>query len=180
MNPRNERYVKIAVAVIVIVAALGFFIHLNGGSIDPTDREVRVIVTGSMDGPEQPYDIPTIPKGSLVMVKHLSEDEILSLEVGDVISFRSGIASEPIHHRVVSIDAENRTVTTKGDAYTTTETSSFDDVVGKVVGVDEYAGKAILFIKQNLFLVIVTILILTVLFYAVKALIDEKRRDDSQ
>ena len=67
-----SRYVKIAVAVILVVAALGFFLNLNGGSIDPTDREVRVIVTGSMDGPEQPYDIPTIPKGSLVMVKHLS------------------------------------------------------------------------------------------------------------
>ena len=175
-----DRYVKIAAVAIVIVAALGFFIHLNGGSIDPTDREVRVIVTGSMDGPEQPYDIPTIPKGSLVMVKHLSEDEILDLDVGDVISFRSGIASEPIHHRVVSIDAEKRTVITKGDSYSTTETSSFDDVVGKVVGVDQYAGKAVLFIKQNLILVIVTILILMVLFYAVKALIDEKRRDDSQ
>ena len=71
----------IAVAVIVIVAALGFFIHLNGGSVDLTDREVRVIVTVSMDGPEQLYDIPTVPKGSLVMVKHLSEGEILSLEV---------------------------------------------------------------------------------------------------
>lgn len=177
MSPRNEIYAKIAVAVIVIVVALGFFIHLDGGSIDPTDREVRVIVTGSMDGPEQPYDIPTIPKGALVMVKHLSEDEILDPKVGDVISFRSGIASEPIHHRVVSIDAENRTVTTKGDAYTTTETSSFDDVVGKVVCVDEFAGKAILFIKGNLLFVIATILIFTVLFYAIRALIGEIGRE---
>ena len=49
-----------------------------------------------------------------------------------MISFRSGITSEPIHHRVVSIDVENRTVTTKGDTVTSSETSSFDDVVGKV------------------------------------------------
>ena len=69
-------WVLVAIGVIISVAAIA------------CTHEVRYIVSGSMDGDDQPYDIKTIPIYSLVMIKDVDGKDMLDeFEVGDVIAF---------------------------------------------------------------------------------------------
>lgn len=84
-------WVLVAIGVIISVAAIA------------CTHEVRYIVSGSMDGDDQPYDIKTIPIYSLVMIKDVDGKDMLDeFEVGDVIAFHySGVV---VVHRVIAID----------------------------------------------------------------------------
>lgn len=137
---KKIKYTITAVAVIAVIVFSVYTIYdLNGKSLDMSDREVRIIVTGSMDADDQPYKIPTIPVNSLVMIEHLSYDEVVNdLEIGDVIAFNSG--GRLITHRIIAIDYDLKTITTKGDANAGTETVAFSNVVGEVVGVNHWLG----------------------------------------
>jgi signal peptidase I len=138
-----DKRVKTAISAVFAVAIISFAAYsmydLNGKSFNFSDSEVRWIVSGSMDADPQPYDIKTIPSNSLVMIRHLSQDEVADLQVGDVIAFRSG--SILITHRIVSVDQENRYFITQGDANSSPDAPvSFDRVTGKIVGVSHWMG----------------------------------------
>ncbi len=139
-----DKRVKTAISAVFAVAIISFAAYsmydLNGKSFDFSDSEVRWIVSGSMDADPQPYDIKTIPINSLVMIRHLSSDEIANdLEVGDVIAYRSG--SILITHRIISIDHEHKYFITKGDANQHSDGPvPFDRVTGKIVGVSHWMG----------------------------------------
>ena len=92
--------VILAVALVLAVLSVSAFYNANGKSLDVRDREVRLIVTDSMDGERMPYSVSTIPKDSLVVVKLISDEEKKDLQTGDVIQFRYGSVLN--HHRVVS------------------------------------------------------------------------------
>ncbi len=138
-----DKRVKTAISAVFAVAIISFAAYsmydLNGKSFNFSDSEVRWIVSGSMDADPQPYDIKTIPINSLVMIRHLSQDEVADLQVGDVIAFRSG--SILITHRIISVDQENRYFITQGDANPSPDAPvSFDRVTGKIVGVSHWMG----------------------------------------
>lgn len=75
---------------------------------------------------------PAYPVDSLVIVQSLDASE---LQVGDVITYVLNDSDVLITHRIVSIDNDNQTLTTKGDANNTVDASmvSFSEVIGKVV-----------------------------------------------
>lgn len=84
--------------------------------------EEMAVLTGSME--------PNYPVGSLIFVKEIDPDQ---MEVGDVITYRLD-SDTVVTHRIVDIDKEAQTVTTKGDA------NSSDD--GSPVPYSEIVGKA--------------------------------------
>ena len=139
-----EKKVKTAITAVIVVALVVFSVYtmydLNGRSFDFSDSEMRWIVTGSMDADPQPYEIKTIPINSIVMIRHLSQEEVADdLEVGDVIAYRSG--GIIITHRIISIDQEHRTLTTQGDANPAPDAPvPYTSVVGKIVGVNHWMG----------------------------------------
>ena len=88
------------------------------------------VISGSM--------APTIPIGSLVLVK--SEDAS-QIEAGDVIAFQSH-SSAVVTHRVVSKDDTAQEFTTKGDANESEdfEPIPYTNLLGKVVFSVPYLG----------------------------------------
>ena len=157
---RNSPPTIILVAVIIIVLASICMIHLNGWSLDFTDRDIRIIVTDSMDGEPTEYDISTIEKDSLVMVRLIDDDEKPSLKTGDVIQFDyHGLLN---HHRVVSNDPASGKVVTKGDNALVSESVKYEDIRGIVVGKVHFLGMIVSFVKEYFILIICAIAVLLI------------------
>lgn len=181
----KKRIVTIVAAVVVIVAALFVFYDLNGHSLNPTDRDYRVVVTGSMDGDPQPYEIPTIPVNSLIAIKHLSDGEFKTVKVGDVLAFWS--ESRLTVHRVTEIhtDSEGNVTgfTTVGDIYADRpgshyETPEVEDVVGVVIGVSPAIGKAVHFIQTSPIYVVMIIAVIAVFVSVVRDVLRARWTED--
>ena len=179
-TPKKRRVKRMTIvsAVVLLVLTLivaGLFINLNGNSIDFTNRDLRIIITDSMDGEPTDYPISTIPKDSLVMVRLISEDEKYDLQPGDVVQFRyHGILN---HHRVVSNDTENHKIVTKGDNTTTSETVSYENVRGEVVGVNHFMGVIFGLVNDYFYLLLAFITVLYIGILLVEEIRKEKEED---
>lgn len=154
-------------AVFLVVLSAYALYDLNGHSFDLRDREMMIVVTGSMDGGPQDYDIPTIPVRSLVMVEHIGQDEISDLKIGDVVAYYSG--SIVIMHRLVEFGDDHLVL--KGDANVSSENVPFEDVMGKVVGVSPMLGQIFYFIKSSPILVMGAFLCLVIMAYSLRAIL---------
>lgn len=119
--------------IILIVLAL-----LAGVLIIPRliGYEEMAVLTGSME--------PEYPVGSLIYVK---EQDPETLQVGDIITYRLS-GGTVVTHRIVEINAEEQSVTTKGDANESNDGQPvpFDSIVGKAEFKIPYLG----FISMNI------------------------------
>lgn len=99
--------------------------------------EEMAVLTGSME--------PNYPVGSLIFVKEINPDQ---LEVGDVITYRLD-SDTVVTHRIVEIDKEAQTVTTKGDANSSNDGSPvpYSEIVGKAHFKIPYLGYVSMNIK---------------------------------
>lgn len=99
--------------------------------------EEMAVLTGSME--------PNYPVGSLIFVKEIEPDQ---LEVGDVITYRLD-SDTVVTHRIVEIDKEVQTVTTKGDANSSNDGSPvpYSEIVGKAHFKIPYLGYVSMNIK---------------------------------
>ncbi|RHV38187.1 signal peptidase I [Ruminococcus sp. OM05-10BH] len=99
--------------------------------------EEMAVLTGSME--------PNYPVGSLIFVKEIEPDQ---LEVGDVITYRLN-SDTVVTHRIVEIDKEAQTVTTKGDANSSNDGSPvpYSEIVGKAHFKIPYLGYVSMNIK---------------------------------
>ena len=149
-----EIRIAITAAVAVLALAILFILHINAGSLDITHRALYVIVSDSMDGPDLGNIIPNIPKGSLVMV----DLGCTILDVGDVVGYRTPVMDSPVFHRITEI--EEGILTVKGDNLSVSEHVPVGNVIGKVIGVDTIAGRTVLTIKSNPWLILTLIPIL--------------------
>ena len=160
-------------ALIIIVSAGIYFFNINGKSLDFSDSELMIVPTGSMDAGPKDFEIPTIPKDSLIMTHHLSAEQKADLKVGDVITFHQGGLVKV--HRIITI-LDSGTVITQGDANPNPDDPvSSEDIIGKVVGVSAGVGKVISVIKgamvNNPFLFFVAVVQFIVMIYAIAELI---------
>ena len=156
--------VGLIAAISTVSILLGFCLfHLNEGSLDLSNRDVLIIVTDSMDGEPQPYDIQSIPRNSLIMTEWISEETKTELEIGDVVGFRTAIAGGYVFHRIQGIDLTTNTMTLKGDNSRFSEEVSFDDIDLLVKGVDHVLGEILLFVKLHLFFVLTSVIAVAVL-----------------
>ena len=163
-----SKYVSLALVFVLVVLSAYAIYDLNGDSFDLRDREVRLVVTGSMDAEPTDYQIPTIPKGSLVMIHHIDPDSF-DFEIGQVIAYDSD--GMVIVHRVIAVDEDKRELRLKGDANKTFEIVSYDDVIGEVVGVSEWMGKLVSYLRSNVVLVLAFIGCAAVIVYSVREII---------
>lgn len=178
----KKRIITIVAVIVILAAALYVFYNVNGHSLSVSDRETRVVVTGSMDGDPQPYEISTIPVNSLVVVKHLSGDELDSVEVGDVLAFTN--SGRFTVHRVIEIKTDSAgDVTgflTRGDIYPAdsghTESPTVDDVIGVVVGVSPTLGKIVHFVQSTSTVYLIMILVVIAVMISVAYDIIRARR----
>ena len=159
---------SLIVAVVACLLCAGMQLYsLNGESFDPSDTEMRVVVSGSMDGePREEYDIETIPVGSMVFIHKVPEgpkyDFYHSLEIGDVVTFhyRNPVTRENmvVTHRIVDISDVNGDLefTMAGDSIRDDPTNgsvqvvyaSSDQMIGKVVGVSPTLGDLVIFLSS--------------------------------
>lgn len=136
--------------------------------MDIRESEVRLVVTGSMDGEPTDYPISTIPINSLIVIRHVDPDSF-DFEIGQVIAYDSD--DMVIVHRVIDIDEEKRELRLKGDANKTFEIVSYDDVIGEVVGVSPFLGKVMMFLRSNMVLVIAFIACSALVVYSIREII---------
>lgn len=119
------------------------------------------VLTGSME--------PTIHTGSLIITKQTKPEDI---KVNDIITFKSKNTNNLTTHRVIEIKNDDSIkFITQGDANNTKDPAPIDSslFVGKVVFFIPFLGSIALFIKSNLLVIfLVLILFLTISKYIKK------------
>lgn len=121
---------------------------------------------------------PTIPVGSAVFVKMIEPDE---LKTGDIITYStSKDGSVVVTHRINEVvKGENYLkFITKGDANNVTDLNPVlsSSVIGKVNLIIPYLGNILIYIKENIFLVIAGIVGLIVIFEFVLKMIKSMKK----
>ncbi len=166
---RRRTLVTVAIVLAVALSLTAYLWDRNGNSLDFSDTQVLVVISGSMDGePRTGYEIETIPVESMVFVREVPSDPgeaqefYSSLRVGDVLTFdyRHPVSGESmvVTHRIVSISESGGvyTYTLAGDSIaddptnssTQTVTSDSGDVIGKVTGVSHWLGMLTVFLSH--------------------------------
>lgn len=144
-------------------------------------HQMRVVITESMEKNEltdvSDFEIKSIPKNSMVFVEIVPEDEAEAkawygdLNVGDVLTFKYVYSQQvTITHRIVDIQekGDGYIITLEGDNKSsedsqgqqiidTTNSSSFNYVVGKVVGQSFIIGLIFSIMKSPIGLIFVII-----------------------
>jgi signal peptidase I len=176
MNRYEDKAKVKALAIIVVTLAgvgLYFVYDFNGDSFDFSNSEMRLVITGSMDGEETDYEISTIPVNSLIMVKHISKEDMDTIQIGDVLAYERN--NKMIVHRVIEIiNLENGRYEfiTKGDANSSNDSPVYSEtVVGKVVGVSSYGGMFVSLAKEQAVWGIVIIALAVVIIYSIREMI---------
>ena len=126
--------ISVILAVMLICASVLLLPHAFG-------YNVYTVLSGSME--------PQYHVGGLVFVKPVDAKEI---QVNDAITFRvQGQSDMVATHRVIAIDNENRTFTTKGDANNVPDPPiSFDVLVGRAAQFSvPYLGWLSIFIRTK-------------------------------
>jgi len=160
----DRKLTAIIIASIAIACGLCLY-HFNGDSIDPTDRQVVLVVTDSMDGDVREYQIKSFPADTLVMVEKLSPYEKQFLRVGDVISYNDN--GTLVHHRVVQVN--DGSVYVHGDNNHSTEIVMLEDVNGRVIGTSPLLGHALALVSNNFiaFLAVLFVIAAAIAVYGV-------------
>jgi hypothetical protein len=148
------------VIIILVSASLYAFYQFNGKSLDFTNRQVLLIVTDSMDGDVTEYEIDSFPSNTFVMIKHLTDEEKLQLQIGDVISFHYN--GDLIHHRIIETHFDKGYLITHGDNTHANETVPLSDINGKVVGTNHWFGEVVSWVKAHFLYLIAAIAIFAI------------------
>ena len=136
-----EIIIVAGIVLISLISTTVFFFHFNGDSLNFAGSNILVVPTGSMDGEPKPFDIPTIPEDSIIMVHSLSDGQKNDLAVGDVITFHQDRIEKV--HRIIEVKTDG-TLVTKGDANQSPDPAiTLEEVDGKVVGVAPTVGKIV-------------------------------------
>ena len=146
-----------AAAVLLVPMLLGY-------------KEMAVL-SGSME--------PAIPVSSLVYVKPA---EATDLQVGDVCTYYLPDGETFVTHRVMSIDPENQTLVTQGDANDTSDGDvQFSQVYGKAEFHLPYLGFAIQNIRTPVgIMTICGVVMLVILLNFIPAIIDAAEEEKQQ
>ena len=145
--PWTSKLPIIACALIIFFCAYVAY-DLNGDSFDFSGKEVVIVMTDSMDGDVHGFAVDSYPADTVLMYEHVPSHEVRLIRAGEVAVYHSG--DRLITHRVVGVDTEGSCLIVKGDNSPLEERVAFDDVVGVVVGANQWLGAGISFIKANL------------------------------
>ena len=188
--------------IFVIILAIGS--KNNDGAINLFGHEMRIILSSSMEKSEYTdvsgYEIKDIPAGALVSIETVPDDKAeaadwyAELKVGDVLTFSYVYETqEIITHRIIEItekddgyvivlrgdnqNSENGALTQTID---TTSNSSFNYIIGKVVGVNLALGAFVTAVKSPLGFVLIIVLPCAIIMIAeiirIVNMVTEKKR----
>lgn len=182
---KNRVTLILLVAIVLALAgsAIYSFYDINGKSTDFTDREFRLVVTGSMDNGETENPISTIPVNSLVMIRHIDQSELDTIKIGDVIAYDRG--GNMIVHRVIDIRSDGYFIT-KGDANASADSPvAPENVVGVIVGVSPILGQIVTLAREKAVWIILFIACAILVIYSVREIIhiytqEEDEKDDER
>ena len=155
----------VIVLIIIILLSIGY--------------KPAVVLTPSMT--------PTIMPGDMVVYKKV---DVTTIKEEDIITFWSSNDSKEndgvsVTHRVVDIiDDGDGTISfqTKGDNNDSVDSKLVPQelVIGKVVFVVPWFGRLFLFVKNNLFVIIFSIISIILIYYLVKMFRNKDENDDEQ
>lgn len=164
---------------ILFYLILAFLIYTSFSIVAATKRgeqpeifgyKFYVVLTGSMK--------PNIEPGDLIVTKEIAVNEI---DCGDIITFKvEGVDSVTTHRVKEIIDSEDGiSFLTKGDANNIEDKDPVkeEDIQGRVVKVIPDAGKTVDFVKNNLIIILATIIAIFVLIIVITTLIDGLKRN---
>lgn len=128
---------------VLMTTIICIFVFIAGALLLPRlfNYQVFGVLSGSME--------PAFPVGSVVYVKSTQPD---SVQIGDAITFRiENLDSVVATHRVVDINYEMRTFTTKGDAneVVDNEPVAFEHLIGRADFKIPYLGYITMFIQTK-------------------------------
>jgi len=134
----GKSFLKILKTAANILAALILLLAILLAGVRLIGYTPYVVLSGSME--------PAYPTGSLIYVRKTAPEAV---QVGDPITFvmPGGMTAT---HRVVEIDAVNKTFTTKGDANDTADGSPvpFENLIGKPALCLPYLGYVSAFLSR--------------------------------
>ncbi len=127
---------------------------------------------------------PTYPVNSIVFVQRTNP---ASIAVGDTITYTLNEDGDTVTHRVVSIDKENRTFTTKGDNNNVEDAKpvSWENTIGRVMFSLPTGGKAFTFVSSEknrpfMIAIIVGLLVITIVWEIFDQVRKRKKRNNIQ
>lgn len=148
--------------ILLLALMIVFFVlqvKLTGDAPSIFGNKLYAVLSGSME--------PSIPIGSLIVVRNVDTDRLMTK---DVITFNHLDSGKIITHRIIKIteNGNERYFTTRGDANDTNDFESvkYVNVIGKVVFTIPFVGSVIDFANTKngmLFLVIIPGFLLLVL-----------------
>lgn len=133
--------------------------------------QTLAVLTGSME--------PEYHVGSLIYVK---ETDPSLLETGDVITYRLS-ADTVVTHRIVEIDREEGTVTTKGDANNANDGNPipFSNIVGRAEACIPYLGFITIYAKTPVGIgVVCGVLVLIILLTFLPEIFSEEEEQETE
>lgn len=157
---------------VLITTIICVFVFVAGALLAPRlfGYQVFGVLSGSME--------PTFPVGSVVYVKTMIPDNV---QAGDAITFRIiDLDSVVATHRVVDINYEERTFTTKGDAnqVVDSEPVSFEHFIGRADFKIPYLGYIAMYIQTKVGIVASIGIFLFVVFLSLLDDVLKKEKND--
>ena len=127
---------------------------------------------------------PAYPVNSIVFVKKVNP---ASINMGDTITYTLNEAGDTVTHRVVAVDKEKRTFTTKGDNNNVEDAKpvSWDNTIGKVIFSLPTGGKIFTFVSAEknrpiMIAIIVSLICVTVLWEIIDQVRKRKKCKDKK
>lgn len=158
-------------SILVIFITISFITikaKINGVQPEFLGYRFYIVLTGSMN--------PKIKENDLIIVKDTDYNKI---KINDVITFKTSTNENIlVTHRVTNIKTVNEELqfTTKGDANNTEDTKPVlkENIQGKVMKSIPKIGIIINFIKENITLLIISLIAILTLIYTSKFIIKKK------
>lgn len=120
---------------------------------------------------------PNIPVGAIVYTKSVDFEE---LETGDIVSYKLS-EDTMVTHRIDSINAEQKTLVTKGDANDKVDTSEVQEsqIVGKVVFSIPLLGYIAIYSRTPLAIVALCIVVaILIIVNMLPGILKEEKKDN--
>lgn len=160
----NAMLTAIVIFVSVIAVGIVYLPRIAGYKAYSVD-------SGSME--------PTITTGSLIYVKRYADFHDYS--VGDIVTFSDLSKEKSFTHRIVEINTQEKTFTTKGDANKENDLSpaNYINAVGKVEFSIPYLGYAAIFLRNKF--AKIAVMLIYVAWAAIEIeifLAERKKRDE--
>lgn len=192
---KSLMYVAISVLLLFLVLAI-MFNRSSDGATSVFGHQMRIVISPSMEASEftdvSNFEIKSLPVNTMVFIEEVPENPVAqaewykNLKVGDVLTFKYfTIRQDVITHRIVKIEENDRggyLITLEGDnkdsdggtvsqQIDTSNVSSPNYVIGKVVGHSYILGLVLTGIRSTVGLVIIIVVVVVFLVLEVIRLI---------